>query len=85
MIERIRFGNTGHMSTRSIFGVAALGSMRQAKADAVLDVLGVAFQTIKSVARGRWREADDEPRHSWYRPIRVAIRDDILILGPSRY
>ncbi|MCY3811734.1 MAG: aldo/keto reductase [Gammaproteobacteria bacterium] len=31
---------------------------------------GVAFQTIKSIARGRWRVGDDEPRHSWYRPIR---------------
>ena len=39
MIERIPFGRTGHMSTRTIFGAAALGSMRQGKADAVLDQL----------------------------------------------
>ena len=39
MIERIPFGRTGHMSTRTIFGAAALGSMRQEKADAVLDLL----------------------------------------------
>ena len=31
---------------------------------------GVAFQTIKSIARRRWQDGDDEPRHSWYRPIR---------------
>ena len=39
MIERIAFGRTGHMSTRTIFGAAALGSMRQEKADAVLELL----------------------------------------------
>ena len=31
---------------------------------------GVAFQTIKSVARRRWSQADAGPRHSWYHPIR---------------
>ena len=39
MIEHIPFGRTGHMSTRTIFGAAALGSMRQEKADEVLDLL----------------------------------------------
>ena len=39
MIERIPFGSTGHMSTRTLFGAAALGSMRQGKADAVLETL----------------------------------------------
>ena len=39
MIERIPFGNTGHESTRTIFGAAALGGMRQERADAVLDTL----------------------------------------------
>ena len=39
MIERIPFGSTGHLSTRTIFGAAALGSMRQEKADQVLDLL----------------------------------------------
>lgn len=33
------FGRTGHDSTRVVFGAAALGSMRQDRADAVLDVL----------------------------------------------
>ena len=31
---------------------------------------GVAFQTIKSVARRRWSETDTDPRYSWYHPIR---------------
>lgn len=33
------FGRTGHRSTRVIFGAAALGSMRQEKADRVLETL----------------------------------------------
>ena len=39
MIETSAFGSTGHLSTRVIFGAAALGAMNQAKADAVLDTL----------------------------------------------
>ncbi len=31
---------------------------------------GVALQTIKSVARRRWREDDESKRFSWYEPIR---------------
>jgi aryl-alcohol dehydrogenase-like predicted oxidoreductase len=39
VIETNPFGKTGHQSTRIIFGAAALGAMKQDKADAVLDVL----------------------------------------------
>lgn len=39
MIEQAAFGRTGHASTRVVFGAAALGSMRQEKADEVLGVL----------------------------------------------
>ena len=39
MIERIPFGNTGHLSTRALFGAAALGGMRQDKADSILEIL----------------------------------------------
>ena len=39
MIARMPFGRTGHQSSRVIFGAAALGSMRQERADAVLSVL----------------------------------------------
>lgn len=39
MIERAPFGRTGHQSSRVIFGAAALGGMRQERADALLPVL----------------------------------------------
>ena len=39
VMETIPFGKTGHRSSRVIFGAAALGAMRQEKADAVLDSL----------------------------------------------
>jgi aryl-alcohol dehydrogenase-like predicted oxidoreductase len=35
----VEFGRTGHLSTRILFGAAALGTMRQDRADAVLDTL----------------------------------------------
>ena len=39
MIETSPFGKTGHQSTRVLFGAAALGGMKQDKADRVLEVL----------------------------------------------
>jgi aryl-alcohol dehydrogenase-like predicted oxidoreductase len=39
MIAKIPFGKTGHESTRIIFGAAALGAMRQERADQVLETL----------------------------------------------
>lgn len=39
MIDRLAFGRTGHQSSRVIFGGAALGSMRQERADQLLEVL----------------------------------------------
>lgn len=38
-MEKIPFGRTGHVSTRVLFGAAALGGMRQEKADQVLELL----------------------------------------------
>jgi aryl-alcohol dehydrogenase-like predicted oxidoreductase len=38
-METMPFGRTGHRSTRVIFGAAALGGMRQEKADRVLELL----------------------------------------------
>ena len=38
-METAPFGRTGHQSTRVIFGAAALGAMRQEKADQILDIL----------------------------------------------
>ncbi|HSY79829.1 MAG TPA: aldo/keto reductase [Verrucomicrobiae bacterium] len=39
MIETSPFGKTGHQSTRILFGAAALGGMKQDRADRVLEVL----------------------------------------------
>lgn len=39
MIEKTPFGKTGHQSTRVVFGAAALGGMKQDKADQVLETL----------------------------------------------
>ena len=41
-----------------------------AELESVCRERGVALQTIKSVARRRWREDDASPRFSWYEPIR---------------
>jgi len=38
-MERIPFGRTGHLSSRVIFGAAALGGLRQEKADTLLALL----------------------------------------------
>lgn len=38
-MDKIPFGNTGHLSTRVLFGAAALGGMKQEKADQVLEIL----------------------------------------------
>lgn len=39
MIIKQKFGNTGHLSTRTIFGAAALSNVTQTEADQTLDVL----------------------------------------------
>ena len=41
MIDKAPFGSTGHDSSRVIFGAAALGAMRQEKADATLSMLDI--------------------------------------------
>ncbi|HEX8463703.1 MAG TPA: aldo/keto reductase [Abditibacterium sp.] len=39
MIEQLPFGRTGHLSTRTLFGAAALGDVSQAEADQTLELL----------------------------------------------
>lgn len=39
MIEKLPFGKTGHMSTRTLFGAAAFGRVTQAEADRTMDLL----------------------------------------------
>jgi len=38
-MEKIPYGNTGHKSSRILFGAAAIGGMRQEKADSVLQLV----------------------------------------------
>ena len=39
MIPKLQFGRTGHLSTRTLFGAAALGGVSQDEADATLELL----------------------------------------------
>lgn len=39
MIERMPFGRTGHRSTRTLFGAAALGAMSETRAEGVFETL----------------------------------------------
>ena len=39
MIAKLPFGRTGHLSTRTLFGAAALGEVTQAEADQAMEVL----------------------------------------------
>lgn len=39
MIEKLSFGRSGHMSSRILFGAAALGGMKQERADRLLELL----------------------------------------------
>jgi aryl-alcohol dehydrogenase-like predicted oxidoreductase len=51
MIPRAPFGSTGHLSTRVLFGAAALGAMSQARADATLaEVLDLGINHIDTAA-----------------------------------
>ena len=66
-MEKIPFGRTGHESSRVIFGAAALGSMRQDKADALLALLlehGVNhIDTAAMYGDSELRVGDWMPRH----------------------
>jgi len=39
MIAKLPFGRTGHLSTRTLFGAAALGEVTQAEADRTMEIL----------------------------------------------
>jgi aryl-alcohol dehydrogenase-like predicted oxidoreductase len=61
-IPTLPFGRTGHISTRTIFGAAALSSVTQDAADRTLDVLlryGVNHIDVASSydSSDDWREA----------------------------
>jgi aryl-alcohol dehydrogenase-like predicted oxidoreductase len=70
-IERLDFGRTGHRSTRLIFGAAALGAMRQEKADRVIEeVLGAGINHFDTAAGYGDSEARLGP---WIRQHRVDV------------
>ena len=73
MIEQIPFGATGHVSSRAIFGAAALGAMRQEKADATIEMVRSAginhFDTAASSGDSELRLADFLQDH----------RDDVFL------
>lgn len=62
MIPTMPFGRTGHDSTRIIFGAAALGAMRQEKADSTIEMVRAAgvnhFDTAASYGDSELRLAD---------------------------
>lgn len=67
MIPRLPFGRTGHDSTRILFGAAALGAMRQERADRVLELLLAAgvnhIDTAAAYGDSELRVAAWMPRH----------------------
>src|SRR5262245_66176980 len=66
-MDRLPFGRTGHESSRVLFGAAALGSMRQEKADQVLELLLVHgvnhIDTAASYGDSELRVGAWMPRH----------------------
>ncbi len=54
MIEKKAFGRTGHLSTRTLFGAAALGHVTQEKADETLELLLKYGINHIDVARSYW-------------------------------
>ena len=74
-IPRAPFGATGHESSRVLFGAAALGSMRQEKADCLLEMLLEAGVNHIDVA------ASFGPARAW--PPRVFLFDITSNIGHS--
>ncbi len=73
MIDSLVFGRTGHRSTRVIFGAAALGAMRQDRADRVLGtVLAGGINHIDTAAS----YGDSELRLA---PFLADYRDDFFL------
>ena len=73
MIQRIPFGNTGHASSRAIFGAAALGGMKQERADRTLELLDLYGVNHIDTAAGY---GDSELRLA---PLLAHRRDDFFL------
>ena len=79
MIERIPFGATGHISSRAIFGAAALGGMSQDRADATLAKLDLYGVNHIDVAASY---GDAELRLA---PFLATRRDDFFLATKTRF
>ncbi len=78
-IERLNFGNTGHASSRLIFGAAALGGMRQEKADGLLElVMQAGINHIDTAAS----YGDSELRLA---PFLADHRNDVFLATKTRF
>ncbi len=73
MITKMPFGNTGHNSSRLIFGAAALGAMRQEKADSTMELVMKAGINHIDVAAS-YGEAEDR-----LQPFLSEHRDEVFL------
>jgi aryl-alcohol dehydrogenase-like predicted oxidoreductase len=101
VIARAPFGSTGHASSRTVFGAAALGSVSQTQADRTLELLvehGVNhIDTAASYGDSELRLAPFLKRHPGefflatktgereYKPAREEIRRSLERLGVDRF
>lgn len=70
-LERFDFDSVLFPLNAALFGIDSY----RASAEALMAMCadrGVAVQTIKSIARGRWADDADGLRYSWYEPLRDA-------------
>lgn len=80
-LPRIPFGSTGHLSTRVLFGAAALGGMRQDRADTTIEAVRAAgvnhFDTAASYGASEDRLHDylQDHRHDVFLATKTGDRD----------
>ena len=70
-LERFDFDSVLFPVNAALFGIESYRESAEALMAMCIE-RGVAMQTIKSIARGRWAEDADGPRYSWYEPLRDA-------------
>lgn len=68
-LERFDFDSVLFPLNAALFGIDSYRSSAE-ELMAVCVERGVAVQTIKSIARGRWADDASGPRYSWYEPLR---------------
>lgn len=70
-LERFDFDSVLFPLNAALFSIESYRTSAEALMAMCAD-RGVAVQTIKSIARGRWADDADGPRYSWYEPLRDA-------------